>query len=72
MTRLTRLLVNNLETELIGAKVRRNSDRAVDTTEFKVSPKFPLTQGDEISYVQDIVETDFLTAIYNFQLLNNP
>lgn len=67
MTKLTRLLVKGLETDVISAKVKRNHDRTVDTCELKISPKFPLEQGDEVTYIQDIVNTDFLTAIYNFQ-----
>ena len=67
MTGKIRFLVNGGEVELISSKVKRNSDRAVDTIEFKIPPKQVADQGATVTYVQDIVNTDFLTAIYNFQ-----
>ena len=63
---LVKFLINGLEAELVSAKVRRNHDRTVDSSEFKISTQYEIDQGDKVTYIQDIVDTTFLTAIWNF------
>jgi len=63
---LTRLMVNNKELPLLKAKVTRNGDNSIDVAEFRLPPQTTIADDDEISYIQDIVDTTYLTAIYNF------
>ena len=53
--------------KIINSIVSRQGSRAVDTGEFTVSIKHDVAENDTIKYIQDIVDTEFLTAIYNFQ-----
>ena len=53
--------------KIINSIVSRQGSRAVDTGEFTVSIKHDVAENDTVKYIQDIVDTDFLTAIYNFQ-----
>lgn len=55
---------------IINSRVIRQGNRAVDTAEFTVSIKHDVAENDTVKYIQDIVDTDFLTAIYNFQVNN--
>tara|TARA_B110000495_G_scaffold177364_1_gene169389 strand:+ start:100 stop:2190 length:2091 start_codon:yes stop_codon:yes gene_type:complete len=52
---------------IINSIVSRQGSRSVDTGEFTVSIKHDVAENDTIKYIQDIVDTEFLTAIYNFQ-----
>lgn len=52
---------------IIDSIVSRQGSRSVDTGEFTVSIKHDVEENDTIKYIQDIVDTEFLTAIYNFQ-----
>jgi len=54
--------------KIINSIVSRQGSRAVDTGEFTVSIKHDVAENDTIKYIQDIVDTEFLTAIYNFQV----
>ena len=53
--------------KIIDSIVSRQGSRSVDTGEFTVSIKHDVEENDTIKYIQDIVDTEFLTAIYNFQ-----
>ena len=53
--------------KIINSIVSRQGSRAVDTGEFTISIKHDVAENDTIKYIQDIVDTEFLTAIYNFQ-----
>ena len=53
--------------KIINSIVSRQGSRAVDTGEFTVSIKHDVAENDTVKYIQDIVDTEFLTAIYNFQ-----
>ncbi|WP_428323666.1 hypothetical protein [Nitrosopumilus sp.] len=67
MTNLIKFMVNGLESNLLSAKTRRNGSRTVDSMEFSIPPKYSIDEGDEVTYIQDVADTTFLTAIYNFQ-----
>ena len=53
--------------KIIDSIVARQGSRSVDTGEFTVSIKHDVAENDTIKYIQDVVDTEFLTAIYNFQ-----
>ena len=53
--------------KIIDSVVARQGSRSVDTGEFTVSIKHDVAENDTIKYIQDVVDTEFLTAIYNFQ-----
>lgn len=53
--------------KIMKSIVRREGSRSVDTAEVTVSAKHDVTENDTIKYIQDVSDTDFLTAIYNFQ-----
>lgn len=67
MTVLTRFMINGKEAEILTCKVTRNGTRTVDTAEFTVPPGYNINEDDEVTYIQDVADTTFLTAIYNFQ-----
>ncbi|NIT99622.1 MAG: hypothetical protein GWN01_01355 [Nitrosopumilaceae archaeon] len=67
MKEITRFLVNNKKTPLLSAEVNVYGDRSVDSSKFRIPPQTSVTKKDQVSYVQDIVDTTFLTAIWNFQ-----
>jgi len=67
MAELTRFKINNLESTLYKAHVKRHGSRSVDEGEFGFPPSTVVTKGDCVTYIQDIVDTTNLTAIYNFQ-----
>ena len=53
--------------KIIDSIVSRQGSRSVDTGDFTVSIKHDVKENDTVKYIQDIVDTEFLTAIYNFQ-----
>ena len=53
--------------KIIKSVVSRQGSRAVDTGEFTISIKHDVQVNDTVKYIQDIVDTENLTAIYNFQ-----
>ena len=52
---------------ILQSIVSRQGSRAVDTGEFTISIKHDVQVNDTVKYIQDIVDTENLTAIYNFQ-----
>lgn len=53
--------------KIIDSIVSRQGSRSVDTGDFTVSIKHDVKENDTVKYIQDVVDTEFLTAIYNFQ-----
>ena len=51
----------------MSAIVERNGTRALDTGEFTISRGVPIEKTDEVTYIQDPVDTRHLTGIWNFQ-----
>lgn len=50
----------------ISAIIRREGTRSVDNAEFKYTAQNDIKTGDDIYYLQDIVDVNNLTAIWNF------
>ena len=62
-----RLYINKKPRQLMYSIVERNGTRALDTGEFTISRGVPIAKTDEVTYIQDPVDTRHLTGIWNFQ-----
>ena len=61
-----RFYVNKKARQMFKSIVERNGTRAIDTGVFYCPKNVPITKGDDIAYVQDPVNTTYLTGIWNF------
>ena len=61
-----RFYVNKKARQIFKSTVERNGTRAIDTGVFYCPKGVPITKGDDIAYVQDPVNTTYLTGIWNF------
>jgi len=62
-----RLYINNKPAHLFESVVKREGTRAVDNAWFKVSRQTAVTKGDLFQYVQDVVDTKYLTGLWNME-----
>jgi hypothetical protein len=53
--------------QIIKSVVKREGKRSVDHATITVSAKHDIEENDTVSYMQDEVDTTFLTGIWNFQ-----
>ena len=61
-----RFYVNKKARQMFKSIVERNGTRAIDTGVFYCPKNVPITLNDDIAYVQDPVDTTYLTGIWNF------
>ena len=61
-----RFYVNKKPRQMFKSIVERNGTRAIDTGLFYCPKGVPITINDEVSYIQDPVNTTYLTGIWNF------
>ena len=52
--------------DIINCVVRQDSNRAVDTSDFTISIKDEVNEGDTVKYIQDNVNTENLVGCWNF------
>lgn len=64
---LVKFFVNEYERNLLSADVLLEGERGVDIATFKVRPDELVSNGDEVFYIQDIVDTIYLRGCWNFQ-----
>lgn len=68
---VTGVVTERRDESLNSAQVIRYGTRTVDTGDFQFDIRTNIDQNDNIKYIQDIVDTDLLAAIWNFQLTTN-
>jgi len=61
-----KIFVNDFPRQLIKASVTREGNRAIDQAKFIVCPETPICVTDQVVYVQDMVNLDRNSLIYNF------
>ena len=61
-----RCYVNNKPRELISATIEKNGTRAIDNAVIVMPRKVPITKGDTVTYLQDVVSTKYLVGFWNF------
>ena len=54
--------------QVIKARIKREGVRAVDSGTVIVPSKYDIEQGDEVAYIQDVCNTQYLKGIWNFQM----
>ena len=64
---LAKVIINNAAATLISAHLTIEGERAVDQMRITIPKSTTVTVNQEIKYVQDIVDTGRLMAVYNFQ-----
>lgn len=78
MTQLAKCVVERIDSRgrvdeirderIVKSDVTRNGGRDVDTGTFWFNGRTRINQNDNVKYIQDIVDTTRLSAIWNFQL----
>ena len=58
--------VNDVKTSALNYEIKREGDRATDVATVKVIPSIDLNINDKVIIVQDMIDADNLSAIYNF------
>lgn len=61
-----RCYVNNKSRELISATIEKNGTRAIDNAVMVMPRKVPVTKGDTVTYLQDVVSTKYIVGFWNF------
>ena len=64
---LAKVIINNIASTLITASLTKEGERAVDQMRISIPKSTTITVNQEIKYIQDMVDTGRLIAIYNFQ-----
>jgi len=64
---LARVVINNIVNILYSASLTKEGERAVDQMRISIPKSTTITVNQEIRYVQDMIDTARLVAIYNFQ-----
>ena len=60
------LFINDVKKSIISTEIHREGDRAIDDAEIKVPYTVDVNTNDKIIIIQDMIPTDNLSAIYNF------
>jgi len=64
---LAKVIINNIASTLITASLTKEGERAVDQMRISIPKSTTITVNQDIKYIQDMVDTGRLIAIYNFQ-----
>ena len=64
---LAKVVINNIVNTLYSASLTKEGERAVDQMRVSIPKSTTVTVNQEIRYVQDMIDTARLVAIYNFQ-----
>ena len=64
---VAKLLINSVAKSAIEVKLAKEGDRAIDQMQFKVPYNVDVTTNQDVHWLQDYVNLDNLSAIYNFQ-----
>ena len=67
MKNRVKAVIDNKPVELISAHVQKNGTRAIDSGTFTVTRKSSVTKNSEVLYIQDVVNTKYLTGLWNFE-----
>ena len=64
---LVKLILDGTITALLSVSLEKQGERAIDQFKFELPTNRSATVNDSITYLQDIANLEYLTAIYNFQ-----
>jgi len=59
--------IHRRDEQIIAGTVSRNGGRMVDDAKIEFSIKTVVNQNDNVKYIQDVVDTEYLSGIWNFQ-----
>ena len=60
------VFINDVKKSFVKTTIIREGDRAIDEADIMLPPSVDANPNDKIIIVQDMVSTDNLSAIYNF------
>ena len=64
---LVKLIVNNVVATPLEADLKKEGDRAIDQMQFKVARNVSVASNNEVIWMQDYVNLENLSAVYNLQ-----
>ena len=64
---LVKLILDGTVTALLSSSLEKQGERAIDQFKFQLPTHRSATINDSVTYIQDIANLEYLTAIYNFQ-----
>jgi len=64
---LVKLVVNNVVATPIEVELKKEGDRAIDQMQFKVARNVSVATNNEVIWMQDYVNLENLSAVYNLQ-----
>ena len=67
MLAFVKLFINSIEKTLYEAELTKEGERAIDQIRLKVPKVVNPAVNQEITYIQDMVDTGKLIAVYNLQ-----
>jgi len=64
---LVKLIVNNIVASPLEVELKKEGDRAIDQMQFKIARNVSVASNNEVIWMQDNVNLDNLSAVYNLQ-----
>jgi len=64
---LVKLILDGTTTAILSSSLEKQGERAIDQFKFQLPTHRSATINDSVTYLQDIANLEYLTAIYNFQ-----
>ena len=64
---LVKLILDGTTTPILSSSLEKQGERAIDQFKFQLPTNRSASVNDSVTYLQDIANLEYLTAIYNFQ-----